>query len=127
MTRLRTAAVPAFFGAMTIRSIRLHTPGSAGEFHVGAARASSVLAVATRLEHARAPPHRHGLDREATMTREVPRFTRPALIVLVLLLGLAPRVPAATVRSGFAEPQGASGLLSPAHMAFAPGRRPFVS
>jgi hypothetical protein len=60
------------------------------------------------------------------MTREVPRLTRPALIVLVLLLGLAPQVPAATVRSRFAETQVASGLLSPTAMAFAPDGCPFV-
>src|SRR4029453_8754089 len=60
------------------------------------------------------------------MTREVPRLTPLSLIVLLLLLSLSPPVSAATVRTGFAETQVASGLLSPTAMAFAPDGRLFV-
>jgi glucose/arabinose dehydrogenase len=60
------------------------------------------------------------------MTREVPRLTPLSLIVLLLLLSLSPPVSAATVRTGFAETQVASGLLTPTAMAFAPDGRLFV-
>jgi glucose/arabinose dehydrogenase len=60
------------------------------------------------------------------MMRDVGPFSRAALIFLVLLLGLASGMSAATLRTGFAETQIASGLLSPTAMAFAPDGRLFV-
>jgi Glucose / Sorbosone dehydrogenase len=63
---------------------------------------------------------------ETAMTREVPRLTPLSPIVLLLLLSLSPPVSAATVRTGFAETQVASGLLTPTAMAFAPDGRLFV-
>ena len=60
------------------------------------------------------------------MTREVPRLTPLSPIVLLLLLSLSPPVSAATVMTGFAETQVASGLLTPTAMAFAPDGRLFV-